>query len=138
MSDEARRKILEAVAAGQMDPGDAADALAALDAPASAPSAPPADSGAERVVERRVITKTTSDDAGRRVRVVRVDANFRPVEILGDAGVQEAVAEGSHRIRWEGDTLVIDGATGFDEDDYWDRDDPADFGEWFRTSPPAR
>ncbi|HVV38580.1 MAG TPA: hypothetical protein VHC63_18375 [Acidimicrobiales bacterium] len=133
MNDEARRKILEKVAAGQMDPGDAADALAALDRatpddapgePASAAeSAPPADAATERVV-------------GRRVRVVRVDANFRPVEIVGDEGVQEAVAEGTHRIRWEGDTLVIDGATGFDDDEGWDDDDSHDFGEWFRTRGP--
>ncbi|MEY2419237.1 MAG: hypothetical protein QOG90_1917 [Actinomycetota bacterium] len=129
MSDEARRKILEQVAAGQMDPGDAADALAALDA------APAAGETSERVIERRVITNT-SDGAGRRVRVVRVDANFRPVEIIGDAGVNEAVAEGSHRIRWEGDTLVIDGATGFDDDDWDDDDDRGDFGEWFRTRGP--
>ena len=136
MSDEARRKILEAVAAGQMDSGDAADALAALDAPAAASDAtPPVDGDAERVVERRIIT-TTSNDSGRKVRVIRVDANFRPVEIIGDAGVKEAVAEGSHRVRWEGDTLVIDGATGFDEDDDWDDDDSGNFGEWFRTRGP--
>jgi hypothetical protein len=127
MSDEARRKILEAVAAGNMDPGEAADALAALDAPAAEhQSSPPEDTVPERVVE----------SGDRRVRVIRVDANFRPVEILGDSGVREAVAEGSHRIRWEGDTLVIDGATGFDEDDDWDEDGPHDFGEWFRTRGP--
>jgi hypothetical protein len=136
MSDDARRKILEQVAAGQMDPGDAADALAALDEPATASeSRPPVDDDAEQVVERQVIT-TTSGDRDRRVRVVRVDANFRPVEIIGDAGVREAVAEGQHRIRWEGDTLVIDGATGFDDDEDWDEDEPESFGEWFRTRGP--
>jgi hypothetical protein len=137
MSDEARRKILEQVASGQMDPGDAADALAALDEPAAASeSRPPEDSGAERVVERRVIT-TTSGDRDLQVRVVRVDANFRPVEIIGDPGVREAVAEGMHRIRREGDTLVIDGATGFDDDDDdWDDGETESFGEWFRTRGP--
>ena len=111
-----------------MDPGDAADALADLDAPAAAAHA------SDRVVEDTVSIVKESGD--RRVRVVRVDANFRPVEILGDTGVQEAVAEGSHRIRWEGDTLVIDGATGFDDDDDWDRDDSESFGDWFRTRGP--
>jgi hypothetical protein len=120
-----------------MDPGDAADALAALDAPAAASDAtPPVAEDAERVVERHVIT-SSSGESDRRIRMVRVDANFRPVEILGDAGVNEAVAEGSHRIRWEGDTLVIDGATGFDDDDWDDdADDSGDFGEWFRTRGP--
>jgi hypothetical protein len=130
MSDEARRKILEAVASGLMDPGDAADALADLDARGAR------EKREETVAEERVIT-TSSGDGTRRARVVRVDANFRPVEILGDAGVREAVAEGSHRIRWEGDTLVIDGATGFDEDEGWDDDDDSgDLGEWFRTRGP--
>jgi hypothetical protein len=128
MTDEARRKILEAVASGHMDPGDAADALADLDAPAAAADV------ADRVIEDTVSVRKESHE--RRVRVIRVDANFRPVEILGDAGVQEAVAEGSHRIRWEGDTLVIDGATGFDDDDDWDRDDSESFGDWFRTRGP--
>jgi hypothetical protein len=51
--------------------------------------------------------------------------------------VREAVAEGTHRIRWEGDTLVIDGATGFDDDeDDWDIDPADNFGEWFRTRGP--
>ncbi|HUR76637.1 MAG TPA: hypothetical protein VMZ22_01720 [Acidimicrobiales bacterium] len=127
MTDEARRKILQKVAAGQMDPGEAADALAALDAPAAAPDA--------EVYEERTITVDATP--GKRVKLVRVDANFRPVEIVGDAGVQEAVAEGTHRIRWEGDTLVIDGATGFDDDDdAHGASDFSDFGEWFRTFGP--
>src|SRR5690242_7650318 len=98
MSDEARRKILEAVAAGQMDPGDAADALAEIDARGDS----------ETVRAERPDVAAPPSDGSRRVRVVRVDANFRPVEIIGDSGVHEAVAEGTHRIRWEGDTLVID------------------------------
>jgi hypothetical protein len=131
MNEEARRKILEKVAAGLMDPGEAADALAALDAPTAdaEPTAvpPTADDDPQWV----------SQEPTRRIRAVRVDANFRPVEITGDPGVQEAVAEGSHRIRWEGDTLVIDGAAGMDDEfDDEDRDDFHEFGEWFRTRGP--
>jgi hypothetical protein len=136
MSDEARRKILEAVAAGRMDPGEAANLLADLDASAgSAEPDPPSGDAAERVVERRVVI---TDDAPRRMRTVRVDANFRAVEIVGDAEVHEAVAEGSHRLRWEGDTLVIDGAIEFEDHDDFDDDDDqgSDFGEWFRTRGP--
>lgn len=136
MSDDARRKILEAVAAGRMDPGDAANALADLDAPASPDEPdPPSDELAERVVERRVLVHGGNDT---QLRVVRVDATFRAVEIVGDPGVHEAVAEGPHRVRWEGDALVIDGATGLDDDDFDDDedDDRVEFGEWFRTRGP--
>src|SRR5436190_19298392 len=102
MTDEARRKILEKVAAGQMDPGDAPDALADLGAPSARPET-------EREPDRDPpVTRVAVGAGSHRVRLVRVDANFRPVEIIGDEGVQEAVAEGSHRIRREGDTLVID------------------------------
>ncbi len=136
MSDEARRKILEAVAAGTMDPSAAADLLAELDAPAPAESPdPPLGDDAEQVVEREVVIHASSD---RRARTIKVDANFRPVEIIGDADVREAIAVGSHRVRWEGDTLVIDGAAGFDDEDGDDDedDDRPDFGEWFRTRGP--
>jgi hypothetical protein len=86
--------------------------------------------------ERRTVVPNGGGEQ-RKIRVVRVDANFRPVEIVGDAGVQEAVADGSHRIRWEGDTLVIDGAAGMDDDfDDDDRDEFHEFGEWFRTRGP--
>ncbi len=127
MSDHARRKILEEVAAGRLDPGEAADLLADLDAPATS-SEPDPPSG-EQVVP--------TDESPRRAQTIRVDANFRAVEIVGDADVREAVADGSHRLRWEGDTLVIDGALEFSDDDFDDDDDErSDFGEWFRTRGP--
>jgi hypothetical protein len=137
MTDEARRKILEAVAAGRMDPGDAANALADLDAPTAPaePDPPSGDSDAEWVSRERSVTVGATP--GRKVRLVRVDANFRPVEIFGDEGVQEAVAEGAHRVRWEGDTLVIDGAVGTDDDEDDEHDAGfGDFGDWFRTRGP--
>ena len=127
MTDEARRKILEQVAAGLMDPGEAADRLADLDAKA----AEPVMSHRENLDQPSQVRST--------MRVVRVDANFRPVEIVGDAGVHEAVAEGAHRIRWEGDTMVIDGGLSPDDEDDefdYDFDDRPDFGEWFRTRGP--
>jgi hypothetical protein len=114
-----------------MDPGEAADRLADLDAPAGR--------GDEEVVEERRITIEERPQGTKTVRLVRVDANFRPVEIIGDPAVREAVAEGSHRIRYEGDTLVVDGATGFDDDDedFGDDDEHRQpFGEWFRVGGP--
>ncbi len=137
MSDEARRKILEEVAAGRMDPGEAADRLADLDAPARfSDTDPPSPEETERVAERRVVMTEDKRSRPDRVRTVRVDANFRAVEIVGDADVREAVADGSHRLRWEGDTLVIDGAIEFDDEDEFDEDEQSDFGEWFRTRGP--
>lgn len=129
MTDDARRKILEAVAAGRMDPGDAADALADIDAG----FAPPAD-------DAHVHEPAEDDRApGRRatrVASIKVDGNFRSIEVVGDDGVNEAIADGPHRVRWEGDVLVIDGAAVFDDDE--DDDARPDFGEWFRTTGPRR
>jgi hypothetical protein len=126
MTDDARRKILEAVAAGRMDPGEAADRLADIDAGYA--DEPETDqSREERVIERRVIVR---DDSPVTCSTIKVDGAFRSVEVVGDDNVREAVADGPHRVRWEGDVLVIDAAgLGDDEDD-----ERPDFGEWFRTS----
>jgi len=136
MTDDARRKILEAVAAGRMDPGLAADALSDIDA-----GYEPDLSGeeAERTVtaERRVEVRTPASSRATAITSIKVDGNFRSIEVVGDSDVREAVAEGPHRVRWEGDVLVIDGTAGFDHDDDDDEDRP-DFGEWFRTTGPRR
>ncbi len=90
MSDAERRKILSAVAAGHMDPADAAEALDALgEPPAQQPGSDP------------------SPDLVR----VRVVASAQVVRVVGDAGVREAVADGPHELRREGDTLVVSGDT---------------------------
>lgn len=129
MTDDARRKILEAVAAGRMDPGEAADRLADIDAGfLDDTDEPDLDSSAERVITRRVVVRDGSESS---CTGIKVDGAFRSVEVVGDDNVREAVAEGPHRVRWEGDVLVIDAASfPGDEDD----DDRPDFGEWFRTS----
>ncbi len=90
MSDDERRRILTAVAVGQMAPAAAAEALDALDAPIGHEPAtvPPPDL----------------------VRV-RVVASARVVRVVGDAAVREAVADGPHELRREGDTLVVSGET---------------------------
>ncbi len=73
-----------------MAPAAAAEALDALDAPVGPEpaTAPPPDLA--------------------RVRVV---ASARVVRVVGDAGVREAVADGPHELRREGDTLVVSGET---------------------------
>jgi hypothetical protein len=92
--EDPRRAILSAVADGSLSPQDAAERLHALapphPAPPAAPVAPPP-AGGEGVVR------------------IRVDASARRVEVIGDPGVREAIAEGRHEAWRDGDTLVIDG-----------------------------
>ena len=90
MSKTDRREILGRVAAGTISPEEAA---AQLDGLADEPS-----TGA---VER-----------------VRIERQFGSVDIVGDPTVREAVAEGPHRARIDGDVMVIesepdDGSGGF-------------------------
>jgi hypothetical protein len=100
---EQQREILNQVAAGAISAEEGAARLQALEvetspAPAlSRPAAPP--------------------PAG--VRQVTVNSRFGNAEIVGDPTVATAVAEGPHRARQQGDTLVIDqsplsGDTGFE------------------------
>ena len=53
-----------------------------------------------------VVTTTIPEERAARIRVVRT-AGW--TEIVGDPGVQEAVAEGPHVARRDGDTLIIEG-----------------------------
>ena len=78
-----RRQILHQVAAGSLSPEQAA---AQLDEAGGQPT-----SGPGQIA---------------RVRVVR---QLGPTQVIGDPGVIEAVAEGPHTARREGDTLVIEG-----------------------------
>lgn len=72
-----RREILEAVAAGRLEP---AEAVRLLDAPAG------------------------------RARAVRLRSAYQAVDVVADEDVAEVVVEdSSHRVRREGDVLVVDG-----------------------------
>ncbi len=126
MTDDARRKILEAVAGGRLDPSEAADRLADIDAgfdDDTTDVAGFADLPPEGFIDGQTTPST--------IKAIKVDGAFRSIEVIGDESVREAVAEGPHRVRWEGDVLVIDGSSGAGDDD---DDDRPDFGEWFRTS----
>ncbi|MEY2469848.1 MAG: hypothetical protein QOF21_2546 [Actinomycetota bacterium] len=132
---------MEAVAAGRMDPTDAADALADLDNPPDDVDEDVTDEQ-ERIVERRVVVEA-EDRSERQIRTVKVDGSFRSIEIIGDDDVREAVAEGQHRLRWDGDVLVIDGTSlgMHDDDDDDDDEQDEDFegpGDWFRVYAPHR
>ena len=98
-----QREILSQVATGTISAEEGAARLEALEseaAPAQAsapPTAPPATA----------------------IRQVTVNSRFGNADIVGDPSVATAVAEGPHRARQDGDTLVIDqsplsGETGFE------------------------
>jgi hypothetical protein len=86
-----RREIVNQVASGKITPEEGAARLESLESVETpAPSAP---------------TTTATATAARRVRVSSVIGN---AEIVGDPTVAYAVADGPHRARQEGDTLVIE------------------------------
>lgn len=97
-----QREILSQVAAGTITPEEGAARLEALESQTSTegrPSAPAAPTSG--------------------IRQVTVNSRFGNAEIIGDSSVAGAVAEGPHRARQDGDTIVIDqsplsGDTGFE------------------------
>ena len=97
--NDPRREILTQVAAGTISAEEGAARLESLEtpAPASAPTPSPVHSGV----------------AGRHVKVV---SQFGSADIVGDPSVAFAVADGPHRARQEGDTMVIEHQP-FDEDE---------------------
>src|SRR5947209_3111921 len=103
-----RRRILIAVASGDLRPEDAVDALDSL-----------ADDGGPRP-DHDVPPYPPADLS--RVRVV---ANARAVRIVGDPGVREAVAGGPHELHRDADTLVVEGEV----------DDPGGAGAFFSSGP---
>jgi hypothetical protein len=85
MSKTGRREILSRVAAGTISPEEAAAQLDAVNQ------------------DEEAATTTI-----RRVRVIK---QLGPAEIIGDASIHDAVAEGQHRARIDGDTMIIEGQT---------------------------
>lgn len=90
MSDP-QREILNQVAAGQISAEEAAARIEALEheAPAAVQPAPP-------------------PSALPSVRQVKVVARLGNTEVVGDSNVDIAVADGPHRVRQDGDTMVIE------------------------------
>ena len=124
--DDALRRILSLVASGQLDPGEAADRLAAMEAggPAAAEPGPgsteetTAPTGGAHATDRpsdAPLAPSPPTGDGRPVRRVRIASAFRTVYVNGDPGIQEAVAEGEHRANIVGDTITIDGESLFED-----------------------
>jgi len=89
-----QREILSQVAAGTITAEEGAARLEALQPSSSATEAP---------APPQPASGPTSA-----IRQVKVISRFGNTEIVGDHSITSAIAEGPHRARQEGDTLVID------------------------------
>ena len=101
-----QREILTQVAAGKISAEEGAARLESLDA---TEMPPPAEAAPAPTVTRA----GTSDT--RRIKVV---SQFGSAEIVGDPSVAFVVAEGPHRARQDGDTMVIDHLPFDDSDNF--------------------
>lgn len=87
-----QREILSQVAAGTITAEEGAARLEALESDSSSPT----------------VSSNSSAPPANAVRKVTVNSRFGNAEIIGDPTIATAVAEGPHRARQDGDTLVID------------------------------
>ena len=101
MSDHERRSILTQVAEGTLSPDEAAERLSEL---------------GDEAAQSRGDTSAGSATGGERglppgapATSLRISGSVRMIEIVGDPTVAEAIAEGPHDARREGDLLVIEG-----------------------------
>jgi hypothetical protein len=85
MSKPDRREILSRVAAGTISPEEAASQLDAA--------------------------SNDQEDTEPGIRSVRVIKRLGAAEVIGDPNVRDAVADGQHRARIEGDVMIIEGET---------------------------
>jgi hypothetical protein len=97
-----RHEILTDVAEGRLSPEEAADLL---DQPA----------GEQPGGEQPGGDRRTGGEDAPALRRVRVVGTFRLARIIGDPAVREAVVEGPHAARRDGDTLVIESELEDDE-----------------------
>lgn len=102
-----QREIINQVASGKISPEEGAARLESLDSAETATPIRPVDTIAPESTAAAPIT-----------RKVRVASVVGTAEIVGDPSVAYAVAEGPHRVRQDGDTMVIEqGPLG--EDDHF-------------------
>ena len=104
MSDAERRSILSQVAEGTLSPDEAAERLAALDEPSASDR-----SGGSGSPSQTAAGGDRGLPPGAPAARIRIVGSVRMVDIIGDPTVKEAVAEGPHDARREGDLLIIEG-----------------------------
>lgn len=109
MEDE-RRAVLERVARGELSPAEAASLLEDIEA-GTEPERDPRDWAADwsepaTNSEPQTMPPPVAGGGATRIRVV---CSIGTADVVGDPTVREAVAEGPHVARREGDVLVIEG-----------------------------
>ncbi|MBW3536885.1 MAG: hypothetical protein KY395_03825 [Actinobacteria bacterium] len=104
MSDAERRSILSQVAEGTLSPEEAAERLSSLDQ-----SSPQDRSGGSGSPSQTATGGDRGLPPGAPAARIRIVGSVRLIEITGDPNVKEAVAEGPHDARREGDLLIIEG-----------------------------
>src|SRR5882672_6848386 len=113
MQDE-RRAVLERVARGEITPTEAASLLEAMESPSPQSPTDEADPRDwardwERQPDWGPSPPPPPPQAGEGAATrIRVSRSIGSADIIGDPSVREAVAEGPHMARREGDTLVIE------------------------------
>jgi hypothetical protein len=115
--NEVQRAILQEVAAGRLSPEEAAALLdraeQAEQETGSEQGEPTRDQGAATGARPGDRTAPPTSGGAEGVRRVRVEGSFRSARIVGDPTVREAIADGPHVARREGDLLIVESA--FDE-----------------------
>lgn len=107
--DDKKREILNQVRAGTITAEEGAARLDELAAEASAKEAPRATG---------VATAGSSSPSTVTAKSVRVLSQFGSAEVIADPSVDVALADGPHKARVDGDTLVIEHVP-FQEEDTW-------------------
>jgi hypothetical protein len=106
--DDERRAVLERVARGEISPSEAASLLEEIES-REAPERDPRDWAADWAEPAPRSEPQTPPTAGAGATRVRVVCSIGTADVVGDPTVREAVAEGPHVARRDGDTLVIEG-----------------------------
>jgi hypothetical protein len=93
--NDPKREIVNQVAAGTITAEEGAARLEALESQSSSAPASPA-------------ARPPAGQASTGVKVIKLLTRFGNAEVIGDPTVSTAVADGPHRARQEGDTMVIE------------------------------
>lgn len=109
MTEQSTRQILEDVAAGRLDPTQAARLLADVTGDASATTVGDAAPGTGASASAAAAGAPASPPAVPDIERVLVRATSRRVRIVGDPSVAIYAVEGPHHVRREGSTLVVAG-----------------------------
>lgn len=131
MTTSDMRSLLEQVAAGQLDPADAARLL---DSPVASaqPAAPtaPAEPPVAEPSSVRVVPAPTDAPTPDRVRRLLVRSTARSVRVIADPTVATVDVEGPHRTVREDDLVRIESDLAGPEPGSWSQEHPA---TWWRS-----